>query len=254
MTVRKMLSVAAAATCIGVVLPPPALAGPPFRTDDPEPVELHHWEIYAFSTATDTNEDFGGALLGTEVNYGAAPNLQLHMIVPLAVDDPRGRPANYGLGDIELGAKYRFVEEDDHGLRPQIGIFPAVEIPTGDSHAGLGSGHLQLFLPVWIQKSFGPWTTYGGAGYWISPGRGNKDHWFFGWLLQRQVSNRLTLGGELFHETASQAGGADTSGFNIGGVYDFSEHHHLLLSGGRNLNHAAGTNRFSYYLGYQYTF
>ena len=33
-----------------LLLPWAAVAGPPFFTDDPEPVELHHSEFYVFST------------------------------------------------------------------------------------------------------------------------------------------------------------------------------------------------------------
>ena len=84
-------------------------AGPPFVTDDPEPVELGHWEVYGFGAGTQVKGDIGGTLVGTEVNYGAAPNLQLHVIVPLAYDSPSGRPFVAGPGDIELGAKYRFI-------------------------------------------------------------------------------------------------------------------------------------------------
>ena len=50
---------------------------------------------------------------------GAAPNLQLHVIVPGAYLYPSDA---YGIGDIELGAKYRVVQE--HGKRPQVGVFP----------------------------------------------------------------------------------------------------------------------------------
>jgi hypothetical protein len=32
----------------------PAFAGPPYRTDDPEPVEFQHFEINAFSFGTKT--------------------------------------------------------------------------------------------------------------------------------------------------------------------------------------------------------
>ncbi len=35
-----------------LMLSRPALAGPPFVTDDPEPVELGHWEVYGFSAGT----------------------------------------------------------------------------------------------------------------------------------------------------------------------------------------------------------
>ena len=50
--------------------------------------------------------------------------------------------------------------------RPMIGVFPLVEAPTGDARRGLGAGHTREFLPLWLQKSFGGWTTYGGG---VSP-------------------------------------------------------------------------------------
>src|SRR6185437_12141372 len=85
----------------------PALAGPPFITDDPEPVDLGHWEVYGFSAGSHVRGDTGGTLGGIEVNNGAAPNLQLHLIVPLAFDKPTGGPFVTGLADTELGMKYR---------------------------------------------------------------------------------------------------------------------------------------------------
>ena len=62
---------------LGLVLsfvPIAANAGPPFLTDDPEPTDLGHWEIYApLFEADGTGGDFEGTL-GTEINYGAAPD------------------------------------------------------------------------------------------------------------------------------------------------------------------------------------
>jgi hypothetical protein len=68
----------------------PAAAGPPFRTDDPEPVEPGHWEIYEFSAATHVTGDTAGILSGTDANYGAVPELQLHAAFPIAFDKPGG--------------------------------------------------------------------------------------------------------------------------------------------------------------------
>ena len=229
-----------------------AKAGPPFLTDDPEPVDLGHWEVYGFTQVTETRDDTSGVQPGVEVNYGLAPNLQIHLIAPLAMDHPDGRPVVFGIGDIELGAKYRFVEETDS--RPQVGVFPLIELPTGDPDRGLGAGYTRAFLPVWLQKSYGDWLTYGGGGYWINPGPENKNYWFTGWLLQRQVTKPLALGVELFHETANTVDGKATTGFNVGGIYDVSDHYHLLFSGGSGLQNTAVTNRFSYYLALQYTF
>ena len=33
----------------------PARAGPPYLTDDPDPTDLGHWEIYAFTTGEHSN-------------------------------------------------------------------------------------------------------------------------------------------------------------------------------------------------------
>jgi hypothetical protein len=245
----------AVATVAGLLLSVSAsLAGPPFVTDDPEPVDLGHWEVYGFTAATHVQGDTGGTLGGVEVNYGAAPNLQLHLIVPLAFDSPSGTAMVAGLGDTELGMKYRFITPSDDDWWPQVGVFPLIEVPTGNAQRGLGEGKFREYFPVWLQKDWGDWTTYGGGGYWINPGPGNRNYWFAGWLLQRQVTKDLALGVEAFHQTADTVGGQDTTGFNLGGIYDFNDHYHLLFSGGRGLQNPALTNQFSYYLALQSTF
>lgn len=163
--------------------------------------------------------------------------------------------AKAGLGDSEISFKYRFIQEDTEGLQPQVSVFPSVELPTGNRKRGLGAGHTSLYLPLWMQKSFGPWTTYGGGGYRFNrdSGLGDKDHWFVGWLVQRKITEQLTLGGEIFHQTADTIDGEDSSGFNVGGSYDFDAHNHLLFSAGRGLRNAAENNFFSWYLGWEIT-
>lgn len=148
-------------------------AGPPFVTDDPEPVEYRHGEFYIASQYAKNKDGKEGTLPHFEINYGIVPDVQLHLLVPLAFVHPNGGPTMYGFGDTEVGVKYRFLQETD--TAPQVGTFPIVHVPTGDSARGLGGGHVPIFLPIWGQKSWGPWTTYGGGGYWINPGEGNKN-------------------------------------------------------------------------------
>jgi hypothetical protein len=50
-------------------MPLPSSAGPPFLTDDPEPVDYDHWEIIGFSMGTLVQGDAAGSLPGVEVNY-----------------------------------------------------------------------------------------------------------------------------------------------------------------------------------------
>jgi len=222
--------------------------GPPFATDDPEPVEYRHWEIYLASQYQHATDGAAGTLPHVEVNYGALPNLQLHLIVPEAFDAPAGAARHFGPGDAELGAKYRFVGETTD--RPQIGVFPLVELPTGDDARGLGSGHTQVFLPVWLQKSGGPWTTYGGGGYWINPGAGNRNWWFTGWLVQRKLLPSLTLGLEVFHETARADDVRSDTKMNAGIIWDLNDTCHVLASAGPTVE---GPRGYQAYLGFQLT-
>jgi hypothetical protein len=138
-------------------------AGPPYTTDDPETVEYQHWEVYLASQAEHDKDGWSGTSPHLEVNYGAFPNLQLHLIAPVSFNALSHESSHFGYGDTELGVKYRFFEETDE--LPQIGTFPVIELPSGNRKLGLGTGHTQVFLPIWLQKSFGPWTTYGG--WWI---------------------------------------------------------------------------------------
>jgi hypothetical protein len=223
-------------------------AGPPFVTDDPEPVDYRHWEIYAASHWEHDPAGTTATLPHAEVNYGAAPNLQIHLILPLAYVKQAGAAGLYGPGDTELGVKYRFVQETSH--RPMIGVFPLVEIPTGSSGRGLGNGRMQLFVPVWFQKSWGDWTSYGGGGYFFNSGDGNKDYQLAGWELQRDLNRRVTIGAELFVTTPTVVGGETMVNVNVGGQFNLSNACHILYSVGRSIHNTADVMG---YLAFQWT-
>ena len=228
----------------------PAWGGPPFVTDDPEPVDYQHWEFYIASMQSELGGDWSGTAPHVEFNYGAVPDLQLHLIAPLAYDSPPKGIVRYGPGDLELGAKYRFIQETNGW--PQVGVFPLLEVPTGSEHENLGNGHLQAFLPVWAQESWGSWTAYGGCGYGLNSISGRGNWGFGGVVLQKQVLTNLLIGLEIYHQTAYQTDFPNQgTAFNVGTVYDFTDHHHLLFSIGRSLEGPIG---FQCYVAYQLTF
>lgn len=241
--------VAAGSLCSGANV---ARAGPPFVTDDPEPVELRRWEFYFASQVTHTAGDRSGAAPFIDANYGAVRDLHLHVLVPMVFDAPDAGEHQYGYGDTEIGAKWRLIHES--GRVPQLAIYPAVQFPTGDASRNLGAGHVQAFLPMWLQKSWGsgafPWTAYGGAGYGVHPGAGNLDWGYFGVVLQRPVLKHLLLGGELFHQTATADGESGDTEYNFGTTLDLSEQHHLMFSAGRSID---GPVRSRMYFAYQLT-
>jgi hypothetical protein len=225
-------------------------AGPPFITDDPEPVELHQWEVYYASIQSHTSQGWLVTAPHVEVNYGALPDLQLHVIAPLAFSTQSENGAlHYGYADTELGVKYRFIQETPNC--PQVGIFPFLELPTGSQEHGLGNGKAQLFIPVWLQKTIGAWSSYGGGGYWFNPGSDNINYWFAGWQVQRKITEEFSLGLEIYHETPKIRNGSSDTVLNLGAIYDLSETYHLMASAGHSVQ---GPSQFIGYLALQMTF
>ena len=125
----------------GLLLPGAALAGPPFMTDDPEPTDPGHWEIYAPLVESEgKGSDYEGSA-GVEINYGAAPNLQLTVALPVDyAHDESG--FHSGPGDVELSAKYRFYHDEDAAL--SVAFFPGITLPTG-GHASKKSARIVTY-------------------------------------------------------------------------------------------------------------
>jgi len=231
-----------------------AFAGPPFLTDDTDVVDFRHWEIDLFSQGTQIRGSDSAALPGVEIDYGLLPNLETDVNFSENVTGPDPTHTKLGLSDLELSGEYRFITAANGDWFPDVAVFPTIEVPIGNQKLGFSTGHAQLFLPVWLEKDFGAWSIYGGGGYWINPGADNKNYRFFGISPWRQITDRLQLGVELFHQTASADSVPASTGFNVGGIYDISDRWHVLASAGRGLQNSPATNKFSYYLGLQLTF
>lgn len=230
-----------------LILAPLGYAGPPFNTDDPEPVDFRHWEYYIASINTIQHNEWLGTAPHVEVNYGLVPNVQVHLLLPMNYSYIRREGTNFGYGYTELGMKYRFVQESDD--RPQVGVFPIVEVPTIKNQQ-FSNGRTQVYIPLWIQKSWSRLTTYGGVGYWINPGVGNKNWLFAGWEVQYDFSPVVTLGGELYYHTANAVDGQSSTAFNIGGSINYSSTTHFIFSVGHSLINDSFT---SCYLGLLWT-
>jgi len=228
----------------------PVIAGPPFLTDDPDPVHFRHWEYYLSSqNIFDLRyHSASGTLPHVEVNYGVIPNVQLHLLLPAGYSYTSPQDLEIGYTYTEFGVKYRFIKESKNV--PEIGVFPIVEIPTVTDNR-FGQESIQVYLPVWFQKSWNKLTTYGGAGYWINPGAGNKNWVFTGWEVQYDFSKFLTLGSEIYYHTAAMTNDRGIAGFNIGGFLNFSENIHFIFSAGHTL---VNENLITAYAGLYLTF
>lgn len=223
-------------------------AGPPYLTDDPEPVETHHWETYLFMQGVVSPSAKSGLLPAFEANYGPFADAQIQIQVPYAFEEVDGLQRR-GWGDLQAGFKYRFVQEGEG--RPQVAVYPQVQAPTGSEARGLGSGHWRLYLPLLFQKSFGAWTTYGGPGWWRNPGEGRRNYATFGWQVQRAFGEDLSLGAELFHQQADTLDGAASTTFNVGFIRALGPRFAAVGSLGRVFH---GETGYQTYLGLRGTF
>ena len=220
-----------------------AIAGPPFLTDDPEPTEAGHWELYApFTEAAGKGAEFDGST-GVEINYGAAPDLQLTLGVPIAYSHDAGGWRS-GVGDLEASAKYRFFHDMRAGV--QVAAFPGLSLPT--ARRGFGAGHVTGFLPVWAQLDRGKWGLFGGGGYAINPGAGNRDFWTGGIAATRHVTERLLVGIEADRQGADRVGGSGSTALGAGAILQLRQPLRLLASGGPTFDNAGGKAGFHAYL------
>ena len=230
--------------------------GPPYQTDDPVPVDLHHYEFYVFGSTDGTPVETDSTGPAFEFNWGAIPRVQLHAILPWGVAAPSNNPAylpsgagptEFGLTDMELGAKIAYFKETKHF--PQIGSFTMFEIPTGKYSKGLGVGKGWYRLPLWLQKNFGKWLLDGGAGYQVVPQTGYRNFPYEGFLLKYTFGERLEFGGEVFSHGAEGMAAPQTRAstmIDLGGYYHFKHNpnHQFLFCYGHSV--AGQTENYAY--------
>lgn len=215
-----------------IVTGPQLLAqGPPYQTDDPVPVDLHHYEFYIFGTADGTPAEMDSSGPAVEFNWGVVPKVQLHAILPWGVVAPSNNPAyfpggvgstEFGLTDMELGAKIAYFKETK--FLPQIGTFTMFEMPTGNYAKGLGVGKVWYRLPLWLQKNIGKWLLDGGAGETLVPQTGYRNFPYGGFLLKYSFGERLEFGSEVFAHGREGLAAPQTQAstlIDMGGYYHF---------------------------------
>lgn len=238
-------------TCVALALSAaPVIAGPPYVTDDPEPTGLGHYETYLFTGGSSARDGWEGSA-GIDFNYGAAPDLQLTAVVPVAWNAPDEDSADSGLGNVEFAAKYKFLHQTDVGV--DVAFFPRVFLPAESS--AVGEDHTSLLLPIWIGYESGAWNTFGGGGCVINRGDdGAKDFCTVGWALTRQVADRLQIGVEIHHESADTKDGKPSTGLGLGATYDLDDNFHVMASVGPGIQNPSETGRVSWYAALLLTF
>jgi hypothetical protein len=219
----------------------PVLAGPPYVTDDPQPTDTGHWEIYNFVDGDHAPGVTSGEA-GFDLNYGAVKDVQLTLVLPAGYVDAGS--LDVGGGQIEAAAKFKLLHQDGFGL--DLAVFPRAFIPT--SGGQFGPAHVNVLLPVWAEKDFGPWQVFGGGGYQINPGPGQRSFWTGGLAVTRDITKQLNLGGEIYAHTADAVDGRDFVGLNLGAAWRLTPHWSLLAAGGPGIENARTEGQYDFYV------
>lgn len=215
-----------AAAITALMVPVMAWAGPPYVTDDPQPTDLHKWEIYNFLDGV-REDGATGTDAGIDLNYGGARDLQLTLALPLSKDP--GGPRT--IGDIEVAVKYKFLHQGSGPFGADVAFFPRAYLPTGR-----GTTRTRLLLPLWVQRDFGKWSVFGGGGYVLNPGAGQRNYWQQGAAVTRQMTQGFQLGLEYYGQGRASSDDRPVHGLNLGAVVHLTGPFSLLGSFGQGLN------------------
>jgi hypothetical protein len=126
-----------------------------------------------------------------------------------------------------------------------VSAFPRVFLPSGSN--AVGEQHASLSIPVWVEKDWDDWSTFGGGGCVLNHGGQSRNFCLAELALTRQVVPDLQLGAELYHQTGDSQGAYATTGVGLGARYDLTDQWHLMASTGPGIQNAADTNQYSWY-------
>jgi len=256
----------------GIVSPKLSLAGPPLITDDPDTPGKGGWEInlsYNLEVIRErivdelpsgrTQEKFR---LGREhmiplvdINYGLLDNDQWKIEFPLLIE--RGPDGTYqrGIGDIEVGWKFRFIEQA--AFHVSLSIYPQAVIPTGDEDSGLGAGKPEYTFPLQIGRHFFDERLflYGEVGYTAFMSRDQDDGWFYGVAVEYELWEGLVILGEINGQVPVAGPSHPDALFNLGFKYKLTENVKFITAMGRSFSAKDGDGpEFLGFWGLQATF
>ncbi|MAG93035.1 MAG: hypothetical protein CMJ48_04730 [Planctomycetaceae bacterium] len=251
-TLRLIAGCCLAILC--VVNARPAFGGPPIATDDPETPGRGGWEINISHTLERTRDELFMESPLIDINYGWLENDQWKIEFAAIALDPDDEPNHWGVSDVELGWKYRFLEEEQHGIAASI--YPQPLIPTGNHGLGLSDGRFETLLPIEVGKHFCDDTifVYGEVGYNAVFGNSAADEIIYGLAVACEATDELDFMCEVGGVTFPRGDDPDDTFFNVGFKYELNENVAFIGSSGRSFhNRNRGTPELLTYVGVQIT-
>jgi hypothetical protein len=222
-----------------------AQGGPPYYTNDPGTPGNKQWEInlgympFLYNTQSITHTP------DVDINFGLGDRVQLTFEnAYLRVDNPLGNP-QYGLGQDQLGFKWRFYDNQKSGFA--MSVFPQVSLNNPDSSVdrGITPRGASLILPVEFSKKLGPVDLNWEVGYnFVHLG---GDGYLAGIVAGHEFTDKFEMDAE-FYSVGVFRPAINSNTLGIGARYKIHPPFILLLMAGRSVEGAR--NGQPYFVGY----
>jgi hypothetical protein len=221
-----------------------AQGGPPYYTNDPGTPGNLQWEINLAYMPFLYPDHSIAHTPDVDINFGLGDRIQLtYENAWLRVDNPS--PVKFGLGQDQLGFKWRFYDNKDSGFA--VSLFPQVSINNLNNSVarGITPRGASVILPLEFSKKLGPIDLNWEAGYNLVH-RG-PDGWLAGVVVGHEFTKNLELDAE-FYSTGTFHPSTDQETLGAGLRYKIHPPVILLLMAGRSVQ-TAGTSQ-PYFVGY----
>jgi hypothetical protein len=222
-----------------------AQGGPPYYTTDPGTPGNKNWEInfgympflYSGNSITHTPD--------IDINFGVGDRIQLTYENAWLRVWNQGAPAKYGMGQDNVGVKWRFYDSGEDGM--QFSIFPQgfINNPNHATQRGITPPGSSFLFPVEFTKKIGPIDLNLETGYnFVHLG---PDSWFIGMVVGHDVTKKLEVDAELFTTGTFHPSFVEPL-LDAGARYKLHRPFILLLMAGRGLRPAQSDQ--PYFVGY----
>lgn len=188
-----------------------------------------------FSYAKDGSRRSAYEVLG---RVGLARDLELRIGAEPVVRLRNGE-RDTGFGDVTLGTKYRFLDEE--GGRPALALLPFVKLATANQPIGTDETDFGMSF-IATRALPGGWTAdfnVGAVGLGQPGSQKYRGQAFTSLALGRSITERLTAFGELAYRTREESGGPDFWNANFGVIYVVNPRVALDVAVAPGLNRAA---------------
>ncbi|WP_396332626.1 transporter [Burkholderia anthina] len=162
---KRMLPLAAASALLA---PLGAYAAHPLVSDDTGTQGNANWQFELNAEETSKQDENGRhQYWNATLTRGFGERVDLYVNTPYTHLQTRTDDNGTGIGDVEIGMKWRFVERGPLSLA----LKPQVTLPTGNDGRGLGTGRVGTGATLLAQADVGRVSLLANAGMAYQPNR-----------------------------------------------------------------------------------